>query len=90
MKTEILEAIRNANFEFEQELEDSKRTSANCKKTIETENYNIEIELRETVEWLAFDDYEVIDLEVLDFKVFDENGEIETEITDLDILNMIN
>ena len=89
MKTEILEAIRKTNFEFDHELEDTRRTSANCRKSIETENYNIEIELRETVQWNGIDDYDFLDMEVLNFQVFNESMEIETEISDLDVLNVV-
>ena len=89
MKTEILEALRKTNFEFDHELEDTIRTSANCRKSIETENYNIEIELRETVQWNGIDDYDFLDMEVLNFQVFNESGEIETEISDLDVLNVV-
>jgi hypothetical protein len=89
MKTEILEAIRKTNFEFDHELEDTRRTSANCRKSIETENYNIEIELRETVQWNGIYDYDFLDMEVLNFQVFNESGEIETEISDLEIINVV-
>ena len=90
MKTEILEALRKTNFEFDHELEDTRRTSANCRKSIETENYNIEIELRETVQWNGIDDYDFLDMEVLNFQVFNESMEIETEISDLEIINILN
>ncbi len=92
-KEEILDAISSMNIDytdFTHELEDSHITYAKCKKTIETDNFNIELEVEERVRWSSYDDYEFENLEILDFKVFDENGEIKTKITDEEIINQIN
>ena len=89
MKTEILEALRKTNFEFENTDDYSRYSFAKCKKTIESENYNIEVEIEEKREKQG-NDFEHT-LSVLDFKVFDQNcKEIETEISDLEIINIVN
>ncbi len=88
MKTEILEAIRKTNFEFENTDDYSRYSFAQCKKTIESENYNIEVEIEEKREKQG-NDFEHT-LSVLSFKVFDQKcKEIETEISDLEIINIV-
>ncbi len=91
LKQEVLTAIKKADFEFEQNLEGDVRSSANCSKEIESKNFNIVVDLTETVLWSAFDDYEFENLELTDLSVTDADGiDYEYEFTDEEILNAIN
>jgi len=93
MKEEVLKGIREYSFDcgkFEHELEDSNRTTAKYKFEFETPNYNIILELEETVIWTAPDDYDMTDLDVLDFQVTGIDGDVVCNITEDDILNNIN
>ena len=76
-KEEILNGLRNLNVrceDFEHSLEDSKRTFAKKTYYVETENFNITLELEEEVLWDAPDWYEFEDLEVTIFEVINESG----------------
>lgn len=94
LKLEVLTAIRKANFncsDFEQNFEGSSFSSANCKKEIETENFNIVIELTENVIWSSFRDYEFENIEIADFKVKDENSDYyQNEFPYEEIINAVN
>ena len=93
-KQEVMAAIETINLsesDFEQNCEGDVLSDAHCKKTIETEHFNIILEIIETVRWSSFRDYEFECLDINDFKVIDENGdEYHSEFTDNEILNAIN
>jgi len=93
-KQEVLNAIENTNFyseDFYQEFEGDLNSSSTCKKTIESDHFNIVIELIENVRWTSFRDFDFDSLEINDFIVIDENGdEYHSEFTDNEILNAIN
>jgi hypothetical protein len=94
MKNEILKAIGTIEIhysDFDHDYDWSKRTYAKCIKTVESENYNIEVEFEEEARWTAPDDYDIVNLAVAGIKITDENGlEIETDIKDKEILTAIN
>ena len=91
LKQEVLSAIENINLEFEQNCEGDVMSNDFCKKTIETDHFNIIIELIETVRWSSYECYEFECLEINDFKVIDESGdEYQDEFNDNEILNAIN
>jgi len=91
LKQEVLDAISKSNFEFEQNCEGDVLSDDRCRKEIETENFNIIIELVETVRWSSHEDYEFEDLMLDELIVTDENGEnYGDQFTDEEILNLIN
>jgi len=94
LKQEVLTAIKKANFsyeDFEQNCEGDVLSDDRCRKEIESENFNITIELTETVRWSSFRDYEFEELQLTDLIITDENGdEFQDEFTDEEILNAIN
>lgn len=93
-KQEILNGISEIQIDcsdFDQAFEGDEYSSAFCKKAIETENYNIEIELMETVRWTAYDENELDSLEISELSITDLRGkEYEDKFTDDEILNIIN
>jgi len=93
-KLEILTALKGLAVHydhFEHELEDNKRTSAKKTYHIETENFNITLELDETVIWTDNDWNEFEDLEVLEFTAINSYGkDYGDEFTDEEILEAIN
>ncbi len=91
LKLEVLTAIGKANFEFKQNCEGDVLSDDRCRKEIETENFNIIIELVETVRWSSFRDYEFENLMLDELIVTDEDGEnYGDQFTDEEILNLIN
>jgi len=94
MKAEILEAIGKIEIyhsEFDHHFECSKRTYATCIKNIESENYNIELELEEEVNWTDTDYYERICVLVTGIIITDENSkEIDCDIKDFEIKKVLN
>lgn len=95
LKEEILKGFATLKIdcsEFEHCLEDSNKTYSTIPKSIETENYNISMELEECLLWSASDYNEFESLEITLLKVIDINGkDIDIEfITDDEILNVIN
>lgn len=94
MKKEILKAIANIEIEFsdfDHEFDWSNRTYATCIKKIETENYNLELELEEEVKWTDTDYYERVNVLVTGLLITDENSEeVECEIKDFEIKKALN
>ena len=79
-KLELLNALSDLEInseDFDHQLEDSNTTTANCSKQFETENLNVGIILKETVEWEAYDYYETKKVEIEDIEVICLNGHIE-------------
>ena len=93
-KEEILNGLRNLNVrceDFEHSLEDSKRTFAKKTYYVETENFNITLELEEEVLWDAPDWYEPQNMEILSFSVINESGDDFSNLfSDEEILEAIN
>lgn len=91
LKLEVLTAIRNLNFEFEQNCEGDVLSGASCKREIETPNFNIAIELIETVRWSSFRDYEFENIELDNLSIINEDVvDYEQEFTDEEILSTVN
>lgn len=93
IKTEILDAISNIVIDcsdFDHEYDWSKRTYAKCTKTVESDNYNINVEFEEECHWSAPDDTERVNMAITGLTIIDENGvEIDTDIKDEEILNLL-
>ena len=93
MRAEVLEAINTLEFEstdFSHDYDWSKISYDKCRKYVESENYNIEVEVEEVAKWDSKNSYERHRLYITDFKVIDENGkEIESKIKDKEILTLI-
>lgn len=94
MKTEILKAIGKIEIdhsEFDHEFDWSNRSYATCIKKIESENYNIELELEEEVKWTDTDYYERVNILVIGLLITDENSqEIECDIKDFELKRALN
>ena len=93
-KEEILNGLRNLNVrceDFEHSLEDSKRTFAKKTYYVETENFNITLELEEEVLWDAPDYSEPQNMEISNFTAINSHGEdYGDEFTDEEIIEAIN
>ncbi len=93
-KQEILNGIKSINLDcsdFDQNFEGDQHSTSTCKKGVETENYNIEIEFEEIVMWTGYDDYEFEALFLSDVVIIDIHGkDYSDKITDNEILNCIN
>ena len=93
-KQEILTALKGLavhSDHFEHELEDSARTYAKNTYNIETEHFNITLELEEAVLWHAPDSNESESIAVTNMIVIDESGmDFSNLLTDDEILEAIN
>jgi hypothetical protein len=93
-RQEILDGISTIRLDcqdFEQNFEGDQYSSAFCKKGVETENYNIDIEFKENVRWTDYEDYEMEDLEIVDIVIIDIHGnDYSDNFTEDELLNCIN
>ena len=93
MKEQILQSIGKLEIYFEHTFEGAKSSTKECTAQFDDENFLIELQLKEKVNFITSVDYpEVQSLEVVYLSVEDPNGnEIDTyHITDEEIINALN
>ena len=89
MNEEILNGISKLNIsydDFEHNLEDNNYTYAYHTYIFETKNYMVTLKLCETAKWISYDEWESDNLEVEDLIVENQEGVVECDLTDDEII----
>lgn len=94
MKTEVLAAIGNLGLtlsDFDIQFEGDIHCSDRIVKEIETDNYSIDLEVVVLCRYLDYQDFELKDIDIDVFIVYDSEGEeLDTDdITDEEIINAL-
>lgn len=92
MKEQIIQSIGKIEVNLEHTFEGSKTSTAECYCEFDNENFIVNFNLKEVVEYVSSVDYPVVlDTFIENFELTDPNGNaIDTDITDDEILTALN